>query len=75
MASSKTIFRLRKTTDIHKEYATFELLADEVPILDLGFSDEGTFEVLFNRTVGRIAWDKLQDLIEQGRRMAEDDRA
>jgi hypothetical protein len=64
-------------TDIRRKYALFELLADGVPILDVGFSDESTFEVAFNRQIGGIiiAWDKLQSLIEQGRRMAEADRA
>jgi len=67
---------LRKATDINREYAAFELLADDVAILDMGFSDEGTFEVVFNRQIGGIviAWDKLQDWIEKGRRMAELDR-
>ncbi len=77
MVSSKTTFRLRKATDIRRENATFELLADDVPILDMGFSDEGTFEVAFNEQIGGIiiAWDKLQAWIEEGRRMAEVDRA
>jgi hypothetical protein len=77
MVSSKTTFRLRKSTDIRRENALFELLADDVPILDMGFSDEGTFEVAFNEQIGGIiiAWDKLQDWIEEGRKMAEVDRA
>ena len=77
MVSSKTTFHLRKTTDVRREYAAFELLADGVPILDVGFSDERTFEVAFNEQIAGIIidWDKLRDWIEEGRRMAEVDRA
>jgi hypothetical protein len=77
MVSSKTTFHLRKATDVRRQYALFELLADGVSILDVGFSDEGTFEVGFSRNIGEmiIAWDELQDWIEQGRWMAEADRA
>jgi hypothetical protein len=74
---SGTRFGFRKATNIYREYASFELFADGVLILDMGFSDEGTFDVAFSREIGgiKIAWDKLQDLIEQGRTMAEADRA
>ena len=77
MVSSKTTFHLRKATDVRREYAAFELLADGVPILDVGFSDERTFEVAFNEQIAGIIidWDKLRDWIEEGRRMAEVDRA
>jgi hypothetical protein len=38
-------YRWRKASDINREYAVFELLEDEEPILDVGFSDAGIFEV------------------------------
>ncbi len=69
-------FRLRKATDIHRKHATFELLADDVVLLDMGLSDEGTFEIAFNEPIGGyvITWDDLQDLIEKGQTMVEADR-
>jgi hypothetical protein len=54
MASSNATFRLRKATDIRREYATFELLADDVAILDMGFSDEGIFDDFVQRANRRI---------------------
>lgn len=37
MLSSELTFRLRKATDIRRENATFELVAGDIPILDVGF--------------------------------------
>lgn len=71
-----TIYRWRKTTDINREYAVFELLADEISILDVGFSDTEVFEVAFNASISGvlIEWGRLQKLIEEGRALAERDR-
>jgi hypothetical protein len=77
MASQKTTFRFRKAGDINRDNALFELLSDDVPILDVGFTDDGTFEVAFNERIGGIVipWTQLQEWIEKGRPMAELDRA
>jgi hypothetical protein len=77
MASSETVFRFRKAGDINRANALFELLSDDVPILDVGFADDGTFEVAFNQQIGGviIPWTQLQEWIEKGREMAKVDRA
>ena len=74
---SQEKFRFRKATDIDRAYATFELMAGDVAILDVGFSDDGVFEVAFNEAiVGMVIdWVHLQDWIERGKRMAEADRS
>jgi hypothetical protein len=74
---SKTNFRLRKATDIDREYATIELLADEVAILDTGFSDSGIFEIAFNESIGGVVidWVVLQEWIEKAKDLAELDRS
>lgn len=54
MSTSKDT-RFRKATDVNREHATFELLMDGVPILDVGFSDDGRFEISFNEgIVGKV---------------------
>ena len=69
--------RLRKTTDIKREHALFELLVDDVPILDLGFSDSDRFEVSFNQAIiGMILeWELIEQWINQGKEMAILDKA
>ncbi|UCV21490.1 hypothetical protein [Ferribacterium limneticum] len=69
-------YRWRKTTDINREYAVFELLVGEKAILDAGFSEAGVFEVAFNTEISGvlIEWDRLRELIEDGRKLAELDR-
>jgi hypothetical protein len=77
MASSKTTLRFRKAGDINRDNALFELLSDDTPILDVGFADDGTFEIAFNEAIGGVImpWTQLQDWIEKGKEMAERDRA
>lgn len=69
-------YRWRKTTDINRENAVFELLADDVPILDVGFSDAGVFEVVFNPGIAgvTIEWAQLLHLVAEGKKRAELDR-
>ncbi len=69
-------YRWRKATDIDREYALFELLEDDSPVLDIGFSDEGLFEVSFNPNIGGkvMEWDQLMKLLAEGRALAEQDR-
>ena len=73
----KTNFRLRKATDIDREYATIELLADDVPILDAGFSDNGIFEIAFNDSIAGVIidWVELREWIEKAKDLAELDRS
>ncbi len=70
------IYRWRKTTNINREYSLFELLDGEVPILDVGFTDEGIFEIAFNPSIGDkvMEWDHLLKLLDEGRILAEQDR-
>jgi uncharacterized protein with LGFP repeats len=76
MASSKPTFRFRKAGDINRDNALFELLADEVPILDVGFANDGTFEVAFNKQIGGkiIPWTQLQEWIEKGKAIASEEK-
>ena len=69
-------YRWRKTTDVNREYALFELLDDETPVLDVGFTDEGIFEIAFNPSIGGkvMEWDHLLILLDEGRVLAEQDR-
>jgi hypothetical protein len=69
-------YRWRKTTDINRQYALFELLKGETSILDAGFSDDGVFEVAFSPSIGGIVveWELLQKLLAEGRGLAELDR-
>lgn len=69
-------YRWRKTTDINREHALFELLDGEIPVLDVGFTDEGVFEVAFNPGIGGkvMEWDHLLKLLDEGRVLAEQDR-
>ncbi len=68
--------RWRKTTDINREYALFELLEGETPVLDLGFSDEGILEVAFNPSVGGKIFEleHFLKLLDEGRVLAERDQ-
>jgi hypothetical protein len=71
-----TNYRWRKTTDIGREYALFELMDVDVPVLDLGFTDDGVLEVAFNPgIVGKILeWEQFLKLLGEGRALAEGDR-
>jgi hypothetical protein len=64
----KRAISFAKANDIHRTHTTFELLADDVVLLDMCRSDEGTFEIAFNEPIGGnvITWDDLQDLIGKG---------
>lgn len=75
MATSET-YRWRKTTDINREYALFELLNGQTPILDVGFTDEGTFKIGFNLSIGGevVEWEQFLKLLDEGRTLAERDR-
>ncbi len=70
------IYRWRKTTDINREHALFELLDGETPILDVGFTDEGMFVVAFNPSIGgkSMEWEQFLKLLAEGRVHAEKDR-
>ena len=74
--TTSAIYRWRKTTDINREHALFELLEDDLPLLDVGFTDEGIFEVAFNRNIsGKILkWEQFQKLLDEGKSFADRDR-
>ena len=75
MAAPKT-YRWRKTTDINREHALFELLDGEHALLNVGFTDQGIFEISFNSNIGGmvIEWEQLMSLVGEGRSLAERDR-
>jgi hypothetical protein len=74
--SGSQAYRWRKVTDINREYALFELLEDDSPVLDVGFSDEGLFEVSFNPIIGGklLDGDQFMKLLAEGRALAVQDR-
>ncbi len=73
--TSREKYRWRKATDINREYVLFELLENETPILDVGFSDEEILEIAFNPSIAgkiiRLA--QFLDLLEDGKALAERD--
>jgi hypothetical protein len=74
--TTSAIYRWRKTTDINREHALFELLDGDVPLLDVGFTDEGVFEVAFNQSIsGKVLeCEQLYKLLEEDRTLADRDR-
>lgn len=70
------VYRWRKITDISREHAVFELLNSDIPLLDLGLSNEGVFEVAFNQgVVGEcIDCDLLMRWILEGQTLARRDQ-
>ena len=69
-------YRWRKTSDVNREHALFELLDAETPLLDVGFSDEGVFEVAFNPSIaGKVieCQTPFLQLLNEGRALAERD--
>lgn len=69
-------YRWRKVTDINREFALFELLDGETLLLDVGYTDEGLFEVAFSQGIsGRtVEVSQLLRLLEEGRALANLDR-
>jgi hypothetical protein len=70
------VYRWRKATDINREHALFELMDGESILLDVGFSDEGIFEIAFHDGIGGtvLGRDRFLTLLEEGRALAEADR-
>jgi hypothetical protein len=66
----------RKTTDIDREYAVFELLHNGIILLDVGFSDENVFEIAFHEGLPNtiVDWDHFFAVLDKGRQMAEADK-
>ena len=69
-------YRWRKATDINREFALFELMTDNVILLDIGFSEEGILEIAFHDGIAGliVEWSKFKEIIEQGKKLAEADR-
>jgi hypothetical protein len=70
------MYRWRKATDINREYALFELLESDNPILDVGFTDEGVLELTFDPSIAGkvIEWDQFLNLLAEGRALVAQDR-
>ena len=69
-------YRWRKTTDINRDFALFELLQDNVPVLDIGYSNTGTLELAFNLSITDqvISYEDFTSFLAEGRNMADRDR-
>lgn len=69
----KAIYRWRKTSDIHRENALFELVEGEKTILDLGFSNEGLLEIAFCSSIDGKVFDfrGFLETLENGKILAE----
>jgi hypothetical protein len=65
----------QKATDVNREYATFELLKDGDVLFDVGFSDDKKFEIAFGPAIFGLVveWELFQELVEVGRKFAEED--
>ena len=74
--ANASVYRWRKATDINREYALFELLDGDTPVLDVGFTDDGVLEVTFNHCIGgkMMEWDHLRALLDEGKGLTEQDR-
>jgi hypothetical protein len=68
--------RWRKTTDVNREHAVFELVHDDVVLLDVGFSDDDVFEIAFHEGVSNtvVDWGSLLRLLDNGKKIAEADK-
>ncbi len=77
MTFPRDSFRWRKSTDVDREYSLFELLTNEVLLLDVGFSDEGVFEIAFHEQASgwMIDWDHFEAIIDEGRCLAQADQS
>jgi hypothetical protein len=66
-------YRWRKTTDINRDHALFDLVDGQSPILDVAFTDEGVLEVAFNPSISGkiIEWGQLLRLLNEGKALAE----
>ncbi|MBC8145162.1 MAG: hypothetical protein H7X80_06210 [bacterium] len=66
----------QKASDVDREYASFELMIDDEIILEVGFSDDGEFQVFFEYAAPGllVTWSEFQACIERGRELAELDR-
>ena len=74
--TTSSVYRWRKTSDVNRESALFELMCGETALLDIGLSDDGTIEIAFNASMcGKIlGWAELRELLEEGKTLAERDR-
>jgi hypothetical protein len=72
----KKIYRWRKTTDVNREFALFELLDGETPLLDVGLSDEGSLEIAFNPSIGGtiLKYESLMQLLDEARALVKQDQ-
>lgn len=72
----QAIYRWRKTTDINRKYAVFELLLNERILLDAGYSDTGEYRIKFYDTITscNFDWSTFRLLVEESLRLAEIDR-
>ncbi len=68
--------RWRKVTDINRDFALIELLQYDVPILDIGYSNSGKFELAFNLMIANqiIPYEEFMTCLVEGRNMADLDR-
>ncbi|MET0182848.1 MAG: hypothetical protein ABW199_08190 [Caulobacterales bacterium] len=68
--------RWRKTTDVNRTHAVFELVHDGKILLDVGFSREDVLEIAFHEGVSNtvVGWDSFFYLLDQGRKLAEGDK-
>ena len=66
----------RKTTDVNREYAVFELVHDDAVLLDVGFSDDDVFEVAFHEGVSNtvVDWNSFLRVLDSGKKIAEADK-
>ncbi|QJE73579.1 hypothetical protein HHL28_11220 [Aerophototrophica crusticola] len=66
----------RKTTDIKRQHAVFELVHDSAILLDMGLSDNNVIEICFHGGIcsATIDLEDLLSLIENGKKLIDSDR-
>ena len=72
----KSDLKIRKCSDIDREYAFFEVVeGDDNILFDIGYSDDKLLEVSFHQsiTAKTLPAQLLLELLEEGKKLADDD--
>lgn len=68
--------RWRKATDVDREHAIFELVVDDMTLLDVGFSDDGILEISFDAGISSTltSYEEFSLVLARGKQLAEADK-
>jgi hypothetical protein len=70
-------YRIRKATDIHREYPLFEVLEDDRLLLVFSATDDGVLEIAISPSAqgAILKLDDIQAIIDEGRRLLKGEMA